>query len=115
MPARYYPVPFAIDHIIARQHRGKTVRGNLALACLHCNSYKGPNIASLDPRTGKLTRLFNPRRHAWHRHFRWHGAHLIGLTPIGRATVAVLNMNAAFMVRLREELIEENLFPPSSG
>lgn len=36
MPQDFYPtVPFPIDHIIARQHGGSTVRSNLALSCLH--------------------------------------------------------------------------------
>jgi len=49
MPQAFYPAPFQIDHIIARQHGGVTGIGNLALACLHCNAHKGPNIAGLDP------------------------------------------------------------------
>ena len=53
------------DHIIARHHKGRTVAGNLADACIYCNGYKGPNISGLDAVTGKLTRLFNPRRHKW--------------------------------------------------
>ncbi|HKB03133.1 MAG TPA: HNH endonuclease signature motif containing protein [Gemmataceae bacterium] len=60
----FYPtITFPIDHIIARQHRGPTTLSNLALACLRCNSNKGPNIAGIDPVTAKLTRLFHPRRH----------------------------------------------------
>jgi hypothetical protein len=40
MPHAFYPAAFQIDHVIARQHDGPTVPGNLALSCLHCNSYK---------------------------------------------------------------------------
>ena len=41
MPQVFYPtVPFPIDHVIAQQHRGATVFGNLALSCLHDNSHK---------------------------------------------------------------------------
>lgn len=113
MPQEYYPtVPFPIDHIIARQHGGLTTFGNLALSCLHDNSHKGPNIAGLDPLTGKLTKLFHPRRHRWERHFRWDGPYLLGLTDVGRTTVAVLAMNDPDVVRVRRALIEENLFPP---
>lgn len=104
--------PFEIDHIIALKHGGFTIAGNLALSCFHDNSHKGSNIAGLDPMTRKLTPLFNPRRHAWHRHFSWQGAYLIGRTPVGRVTVAVLNMNDSFRVELREGLISEGLFPP---
>ena len=78
--------------------------------CVFCNSFKGSDISSLDGR--KLTPLFNPRRHKWARHFRWEGGYLVGLTPIGRVTVTLLNINDAFRVELREELIAEGVFPP---
>lgn len=113
MPQVYYPtVPFPIDHVIARQHGGPTGAANLALACLHCNSHKGPNIAGIDPQTRKLTKLFNPRRHKWARHFRWNGPFLVGRTAVGRATVAVLAMNAPAAVEVRAALIKEGAFPP---
>jgi hypothetical protein len=113
MPQEYYPASFEIDHIIARQHGGRTAPGNLALSCLHCNNHKGPNIAGLDPLTRRLTRLFNPRRHRWEWHFRWNGPMLVGRTAIGRVTIAVLAMNGPYLMGLREELIEEGLFPPA--
>jgi hypothetical protein len=47
-----HPLPFHVDHIIARQHGGQTVLDNLALSCLHCNRHKGPNIAGIDSATG---------------------------------------------------------------
>jgi 5-methylcytosine-specific restriction endonuclease McrA len=112
MPQEYDDTPFEIDHIIARKHGGPTVAGNLALSCFFCNSFKGSNLGGLDPQTRKLTPLFNPRRHTWTRHFRWQGPYLIGRTPLGRVTVAVLNINDPFRVELREGLIEEGLFPP---
>jgi hypothetical protein len=65
-----------------------------------------------DRPTRKLAPLFNPRRHKWSRHFRWEGGTLIGLTPIGRVTIAILKINNPFRVQLREGLIEEGLFPP---
>jgi len=107
MPQALYPAPFGIDHIIARQHDGPTIASNLALICVHCNSHKGPNIAGRDKITRKLTPLFNPRRHRWSRHFRWDGAYVRGRSAIGRVTVAVLNMNGTFLVRLRQQLIDE--------
>jgi hypothetical protein len=112
MPQALDATPFEIDHIIARKHGGPTSALNLALSCFFCNAHKGSDIASLDPRTGKLTPLFNPRRHKWSRHFRWRGAHLLGRTPIGRVTVALLNINDSFRVALRQSLLDEGLFPP---
>ena len=49
------------DHTISVQHGGRAELENLALACMRCNRRKGPNIGSIDPVTGQLTPLFNPR------------------------------------------------------
>jgi hypothetical protein len=114
MPQDYDDATFEIDHIIARKHGGPTVVGNLALSCFWCNSFKGSDLAGLDPHTGNLTPLFNPRRHKWSRHFRWDGPFLRGRTPIGRVTVAVLHINDSFRVELRAGLMDEGVFPPST-
>src|ERR1700676_4974948 len=90
MPQLYDELPFEIEHIIARQHGGADDLRNRALACFACNRHKGPNLGGIDPNTGKKVWLFNPRRHKWRRHFRWEGPVLVGRTPIGRTTVAVL-------------------------
>jgi hypothetical protein len=111
LPESAYPVPFEIDDVIAKQHGGKTILSNLALACLNDNGHKGPNLAGLDPVTRKLTRLFDPRRHKWHYHFRYDGPILVGKTAIGRTTVVVLAMNDPVMVALRQELMDQGLFP----
>jgi 5-methylcytosine-specific restriction endonuclease McrA len=79
-------VRFHIEHIIARQHGGGTESENLALACGYCNQHKGPNIAGLDPETGQLVPLYNPRRDHWSDHFNWTDTLLVGRTPVGRAT-----------------------------
>lgn len=97
-----------IDHILAEQHGGETVEENLALACPHCNRLKGPNIAGLDPDTADLTRLFNPRRDAWADHFQFDGSRMPGKTPIGRATIRVLAMNANDLLAMRAELLVED-------
>lgn len=39
------------------------------------------------------------------------GAHLIGFTPVGRVTVAVLQINDPFRIELSEALMEEGVFP----
>jgi hypothetical protein len=105
-------LPFEIDHIIAEKHGGATRPSNLCLACFADNRHKGPCIAARDNVTKQLVPLFNPRRHKWHRHFRWDGPFLVGLTPIGRATVAVLHFNLDHRVAFRQGLIDEGLFPP---
>lgn len=105
-------LPFAVDHIIALKHRGATRASNLCLSCAACNSHQGPNISGIDEVTKRLTPLFNPRRHKWSKHFRWDGPTLVGLTPIGRATVTVLEINLDYRVEFRRDLIEEGVFPP---
>ncbi len=109
MPRRFDPLPFQVDHIIAKQHGGKTVLENLAWSCLHCNKHKGPNIAGIDPLTGQIVPLFHPRRQRWDRHFVWQGKLLEGRTRVGRATIHVLAMNAADFVEFRSELFDEGV------
>jgi len=77
--------------------------------CSFCNRHKGPNLAGIDRASSrtKLVRLFNPRRHKWKYHFRWAGPRLVGKTPIGRVTVAVLAMNDPIRVALRQQLMNE--------
>jgi hypothetical protein len=120
LPAALHPAPFQTDHIIARQHcetawRDSMARqhggtdhpDNLALACIHCNRYKGPNIAGIDPETDELTRLFHPRTDVWNHHFTRRGAEILPLSDIGRVTARVLNMNDPEVLWLRETLALE--------
>lgn len=106
-PASAAELPFEIDHIIAEKHRGQTVAENLAWACFSCNSYNGPNIAGVDPVTSEITRLYHPRDDVWAAHFEWSGAWLRGLSPIGRTTIAVLEINDSDAVAVRESLLGE--------
>jgi hypothetical protein len=105
-------LPFQVDHVIARKHGGSNQLRNLAIACFHCNSYKGPNIAGIDPQTKRITRLFHPREDKWESHFRWKGAELVGRTAVGRVTIAVLRLNHAERVAIRLALAKAGLFPP---
>jgi hypothetical protein len=41
--------------------------------CRLCNRFKGSDIASLDPASGTLLPLFNPRSDVWEEHFRVEG------------------------------------------
>jgi HNH endonuclease len=97
-------IRFHIEHIVARQHGGKSDADNLALACGYCNQHTGPIIASLDPETGQLMPLFHPRRDLWSDHFAWDDTVIVGKTPSGRATVELLGMNYWQRVELRENL-----------
>jgi hypothetical protein len=112
MPQEFDEIAFEIDHIIARKHGGPTTADNLALACFFCNNRKGPNLSGIDPVSGRVVELFNPRRQRWGRHFQWVGPRVVGRTKSGRATVAVLEMNLPARVELREVLGSAGLFPP---
>ncbi|WP_437841353.1 HNH endonuclease [Sorangium sp. So ce1153] len=69
LPQPLSSIPFEIDHIIAQKHGGVTVPENLGFACFYCNSYKGPNIAGIDPESGRIVRLYHPRKDRWSKHF----------------------------------------------
>ena len=99
------------DHIIAIKHAGKTVVNNLAWACAFCNSQKGSDIASIDPESGRLTRLFNPRTDLWSDHFVVKHVMIVGKSPIGRATVSLLNFNDERALNQRRSLMKLGRFP----
>ena len=96
------PVTHHVEHVRAVQHDGTDDVDNLALACASCNLHKGPNLSGVDPETGKIVRLFDPRSQRWTRHFRWDGIELRGVTRAGRATAKLLAMNNADRLAIRE-------------
>jgi 5-methylcytosine-specific restriction endonuclease McrA len=100
-------IAFHVEHIVSRQHGGSDDPSGLALACDRCNAYKGPNITSIDPETGTVTALFHPRTDLWSDHFAIRDGRAVGLTPSGRATLRLLNMNAPMRVELRREWLPE--------
>jgi 5-methylcytosine-specific restriction endonuclease McrA len=98
-----------VDHVTARKHGGETEAGNLAYACFTCNRHKGTDLASIDPHTGKVTQLFNPRTQRWRRHFQLCADGVIlPRTAVGRATVALLRVNTPVRVQIRAALIVAN-------
>jgi len=97
--------PHQIEHIVAKQHGGRDIPDNLALACDRCNLRKGPNLSGIDPVSGVLVALFHPRRDVWTEHFRLQGIYVEGLTPAGRATVQVLDMNGTRRLQLRSAIL----------
>jgi hypothetical protein len=99
-----------VDHIIAEQHRGKTTLENLALACFHCNRHKGPNIATIEPSSQEIVRLFNPRIDRWTDHFQMREAEIVGISPIGRGTAMLLQFNSSQRIQARLWLIRSGLW-----
>jgi hypothetical protein len=110
LPSAFHPAPFQIDHIIARQDGGPATVDNFALACIHCNRFKGPNIAGVDPDSGEIARLFHPRHDTWTEHFIWDGPEVKALTQIGRVTISLLRINDPEVVAVRKALQEEGVF-----
>lgn len=49
-------------------------------------------------------RLFHPRHDRWSDHFAVEGARITGLSPVGRASVHVLDLNDARRLELRGEI-----------
>jgi len=90
-----------LEHIVPRKHGGTDDVDNLAAACIDCNLRKGPNLTGVDPDTGQITPLFDPRRQAWTDHLRWDGLELVGLTAIGRTTIRVLDLNSDDRIEVR--------------
>jgi len=77
---------------------------------------KGPNLSGIDPETGQLTGLFHPRIHTWAEHLVFRElkskvgrVEMAGLTPVGRATVRVLELNEEFRQALRYEIYRSAL------
>lgn len=107
-------IPLQIDHIIPVAAGGTSEPDNLWLACPLCNNYKGTQTHALDPMSKKLIPLFNPRTQTWHEHFVWSddNSEIIGLTPIGRATVDALKLNRPFMLRARRRWVRAGWHPP---
>lgn len=103
---------FHVEHIIPQSHGGPTQLENLAWACPSCNLRKASHLASIDPETHTLVALFHPRIHHWPTHFRWDGYRLVGQTPIGRATVAALDLNHSRRIQIRQVEESFGLFPP---
>jgi hypothetical protein len=108
-----YIARFHVDHVLPKQHGGNDDRENLAFCCPVCNRKKGPNLSGVDPHTGSIVTIFNPRQQVWSEHFRWSGATIVGISPHGRATVVVLDLNETRRLKLRRALLAEGMLPPS--
>lgn len=96
--------PHEVDHVIAAKHGGQIEAENLAFACWRCNRHKGSDLGSFDPQTQTFSLLFNPRQQVWTEHFAFQEEQMIGLTPEGRTTVSLLQLNSAERLAERRSL-----------
>ena len=103
-----------LDHLVPSSRGGSNAEVNLWTACSICNSFKSDHESVVDPETGQITPIFNPRIDSWNDHFRWDfdGARILGRTPTGRGTIQALQMNADHHVQLRELWVSVGWFPP---
>ena len=76
-----------------------------------CNRSKGSDLTTFDPLSNSIVPLFNLRQHIWSEHFILEDAIIVGLTPIGRATVVLLKLNASTRLLHRRVLIAQGQYP----
>ncbi|MBD2205582.1 HNH endonuclease [Calothrix sp. FACHB-1219] len=110
---------FSIDHIVPQSLSGSDDPDNLALACQRCNGYRYNFTTGIDPDTGQMLPLFNPRQQKWYEHFIWSadGLKIIGITSTGRATCNRLDLNderhnEGSIVKARRLWIKGGWHPP---
>src|SRR6476660_1502122 len=111
---RFAMQSFSLDHILPLQAGGSDDLDNLALACQGCNNFKFTRTRGRDPVTGETAILFHPRKERWSDHFIWTNdfTGIVGLTPAGRATVEILQLNRPGLVNLRRVLYAAGEHPP---
>ena len=105
---------FSIEHIHPFNAGGDAPADHLALACQGGNNFKYNKTTAHDPVSGQVVPLFHPRRDPWHEHFVWNAdcTLIIGLTPIGRATITALSLNREGVINLRRLLLLTGKHPP---
>lgn len=114
-PQRLVFAPLEIEHLQPRSCGGSDEEKNLWLSCPLCNRHKSDKTTGLDPLTHSAQPLFNPRSQSWPEHFRWSndGLRIIGLTPIGRATVTALHLSDnPIALEVRSHWVAAGWHPP---
>jgi hypothetical protein len=106
---------FHVEHIIPISHSGLSEPDNLAWACPGCNLRKSDRILLADADSLVSVPLFHPRRDRWSEHFRWQGYQVVGLPPVGRATVWALDLNHARRLLIRQPKSCLPGFLPNAG
>jgi hypothetical protein len=105
---------FSIEHTLPLSKGGLTELYNLAFSCQRCNIHKFTATHAIDPATGFMVALYNPRTDIWAEHFEWYENYTIirGISPTGRATEKRLVLNRVGVVNLRSVLVEKGFHPP---
>ena len=103
---------FHVEHIAPQSKGGTSTLENLALACPRCNLHKADKTTAADPLSSEHVPLFHPVRQLWAEHFALKYYEVEGRTPVGRATVAALDLNHPRRQRIRRVEEAFGLFPP---
>lgn len=95
-PEAVFNFPLEVEHITPIARDGEDAPSNWALACRSCNLYKAAHLSGTDPESAAVARLYHPRKDRWEDHFQAapESGEILGRTPIGRATVARLEINS---------------------
>jgi HNH endonuclease len=111
---RWQYVRFTVDHVIPFSLGGNDRLENLTLACFHCNRRKTNHLTGIDPASQIEVPLFNPRQDSWQEHFIWaiDGLSIVGISAIGRATVAALLLNRERVIPIRAADLAIGRHPP---
>jgi hypothetical protein len=112
-PEVIFNFPFEVEHIIPASHDGADEESNLALACRACNLHEADHRTGHDEQTQTDVTLFNPRQDRWSDHFQvdQETGEIVGITPVGRATIMRLQMNDAVQLEARRLWMRWRLFP----
>jgi HNH endonuclease len=101
------------EHIVPASRGGSKSESNAALSCRACNLHKAAHLTGADSESTDEVRLFNPREDSWAEHFQLDpkfGA-ILGVTSIGRGTVARLQMNSEAQIAARLHWMRLEIFP----
>jgi hypothetical protein len=112
-PEFVFNFPFEVEHVIPTARQGSDDEENLALGGRSCNARKSARLTGQDEITGAEAALYHPRRDRWEEHFRVDpdSGEIVGLTPVGRATCAQLDLNAPAQLQARSLWMRLRLFP----
>jgi hypothetical protein len=113
MPENFNTDTFEMEHITALANDGSNDLGNIAFSCSGCNGRKATKSMAIDPVTLTEVPLYHPRNDQWEAHFQWSDdfLFLIGISPIGRATIETLELNRTGCINLRMALFAFGTHP----
>ena len=104
---------FHLEHLQPKKTGGRNTDANFALSCWNCNNKKAAHVDGVDPDSGTVVPLFNPRTDDWDTHFELESTltKIAGKTSCGRATVARLRMNDPSQVEARALWLLTQVWP----